>query len=66
MVVIGQSVTLPVPRLAKESDNNTESHGEEEGAAESALLYSSDSDTDSVTQRVNFLIHAEGPIQINT
>ena len=43
MVVVGQSVTLPVP---EESNSDTESHGEEEGAAESAL-YSSDSDTDS-------------------
>ena len=46
MVVVGQSVTLPVPGLAEESNSDTESHGEEEfeGAAENAL-YSSDSDT---------------------
>ena len=44
MVIVGQSVTLPVPGLAEESNSDTESHGEEEGAA---ALYSSDSDTDS-------------------
>ena len=37
MVIVGQSVTLPVPGLAEESNSDTESHGEEEGAAESAL-----------------------------
>ena len=37
MVVVGQSVTLPVPGLAEGSNSDTESHGEEEGAAESAL-----------------------------
>ena len=35
MVVAGQSVILlPVPGLAEESNSDTESHGEEEGAAE--------------------------------
>ena len=46
MVVVGQSVTLPVPELAEGSNSDTESHGEEEGAAKSAL-YSSDSHTSS-------------------
>ena len=46
MVVVGQSVTLLVPELVEGSNSDTESHGEEEGAAESALC-SSDSDTNS-------------------
>ena len=53
MVVVGQSVTLPVPGLAEESNSDTESHGEEEGTAESAL-YSSDSDTDSSDSKGEF------------
>ena len=53
MVVVDQSVTLPVPGLAEVSNSDTESHGEEEGAAESAL-YSSDSDTHSSDSKGEF------------
>ena len=48
MVIVSQSVTLPVPGLAEEGNSDTESHGEDESAAEiCSAPYSSDSDTDS-------------------
>ena len=56
MVVVGQSVTLPVPGLAEESNSDTESHGEEEGAAESALYIHQILILIQVTQREGKLI----------